>query len=304
MSLKPLMRRLSLLGAAAVVMTTVFAATPAQASYTYYRNAPNTGACWSKVTAYGGVYQVKNLLGNTTSSSHTARIESYRPGTGIVQTQTYTATAGQTRYGAIQNVALVPNDSFRYYLDGVKVVDIPANGIPYYMEHCDVAVSSSTKVRLALSYGLSKLDSVYVGCWGGAYRFGVVAPSNLYHDGRNCGQSRVYFQPAGTVGFDCSGLVAQMYRSAGVSFPWTSSTAIKDGVPKVSKSSIRVGDLLAKYGHVRVYLGDGDGDGVPSFLESTPFSQNANGSWNGVRIIESSTYLGDATYTAHRVPGI
>lgn len=302
---RPALRRLSLLGAATAVAASVLATAPAHATYSNYKTSPYVSACWTKVNAYGGVYQVKNYVKNTsTTAYYTAQVYSYRPGTGYVQQQSYTAGPGQTVYGAVQNVALVPNDSYRVYLNTALVVDIPANGIPYYMQHCDVANSSSAVVRSAVSYGLSKLDAVYVGCAAGTYRFGTVAPSDLNHDGRTCGQSRVYFQPKGSIGYDCSGLVAMMYRTAGVSFPWTSSTSIKDNVPKVSKASIQVGDLLAKYGHVRVYLGDGDGDGVPSFLEATPWQQNSNGSWNGVRIVESSTMLGDADYTAHRVPGV
>ncbi|MFI6824308.1 hypothetical protein ACIBJE_25695 [Micromonospora sp. NPDC050187] len=45
---------------------------------------------------------------------------------------------------------------------------------------------------------------------------------------------------------------------------------MKSGIPQGAKSQIQVGDLLAKNGHVTVYLGDGDGDGVASVLEATP----------------------------------
>ena len=65
-----------------------------------------------------------------------------------------------------------------------------------------------------------------------------------------------------------------------------------------------VGDLLVKNGHVAVYLGDGDGDGVPSVLEATPEWTNPDGSKTGVIISDAFKYLNDSAYTAHRVSGI
>lgn len=299
------LRRIGALGASAALAVMLLTATAAHADYTFYRTNPHTGACWNKVTAYGGVYQVTNNLLNGTNASHTARVQVYRPGTGVIADQSYTAAPGEWKVGALAHVALIPNDVFRYYLDGALVAGIPANGIPYYMMNCKVSTSSSVKVRSALSYGLAQLDSIYVGCAAGQYRFGVVPSTSMYHNGSGCKPpQRTYYQPAGVKGFDCSGLVAQMYRTAGVSFPWESSSAIKSGVPQVSKSSIQVGDLLAKNGHVAVYLGDGDGDGVKSVLEATPKTQNADGTWTGVMISNATSYLNDSAYTAHRVPGI
>ncbi len=274
------------------------------APYTFYRTGPHVGACWKKVNAYGGVYQVTNILLNGTSQSHTARVKVDRPWIGIQSDQSYTALPGQWKVGVLAHVAIVPNDEFQYFLDGAKVVGIPANGIPFYMNNCQVQQSASAKVRNAISFGLAQLDAIYVGCAAGIYRYGAVPSTTLYHDGHVCGQTRVYKQPAGVKGFDCSGLVAKMFEYAGVPFNWSSSTAIKNGVPSVSKSSIQAGDLLAKYGHVAVYLGDGDGDGVPSVLEATPTTQNADGTWTGVVIRSATSYLNDSHYSAHRVPGI
>lgn len=279
-------------------------AAPAHADYTFYRTAPHVGACWNKVNAYGGVYQVTNILLNGTSTAHTAQVQVYRPGVGMQSDQIYTAAAGEWKSGAIANVAIVPNDDYRVYLDGSQVVGIPANGVPYYMDNCKVSESPSVRVRQALSYGLAQLDAIYVGCAAGTYRFGTVPTTTLYHDGTTCGQTRVYKQPAGVKGYDCSGLVYKMFEYAGVYFPWTSSTAMKTGIPQVSKAQIQVGDLLVKYGHVAVYLGDGDGDGVASVLEATPKWLNADGTWTGVVISDATGYLNNSEYTAHRVPGI
>jgi cell wall-associated NlpC family hydrolase len=125
----------------------------------------------------------------------------------------------------------------------------------------------------------------------------------MTHIGAPCGQSN-YYQPAGSKGFDCSGLIYKMFEYAGVYFPWTSSSAIKTGVPQVAKSQIQVGDLLAKDGHVAMYLGDGDGDGVASVLEATPTTWNADGSRIGVVISDATGYMNDPAFSAHRVNGI
>jgi hypothetical protein len=289
---------------AAIVLGAMLFPPAASADYTFYRTGPHVGACWNKVTAYGGVYQVTNNLLNGTASTHSVRVEVYRPGVGLQSSQTYSATAGQWKVGTIAHVAIIPNDSYQVYLDDAKILDLPANGFPYYMMNCQTVESSSIKVRQAISYGMAQLDALYVGCAAGTYRFGTVAPTNLYHDGTICGQSRVYLQPAGTIGYDCSGLVYKMFQSAGVYFPWTSSSSMQAGIPQVPKSQIQVGDLLVKSGHVAVYLGDGDGDGIPSVLEATPKFQNPNGSWTGVMISDARPYLNSSSFTAHRVPGI
>ena len=64
-------------------------------------------------------------------------------------------------------------------------------------------------------------------------------------------------------GFDCSGLVAHVFREAwGVRLPRTSDAQSKAGVP-VSLAELQAGDLLfydtlrRPYSHVGIYLGDG-----------------------------------------------
>jgi peptidoglycan DL-endopeptidase RipA len=291
------------IGAAAAFLGVTSFSSAARADWTFYRTNPHLGACWNKVNAYGGVYQVSNVLLNGTSSTQTARVQVYRPGYGIQSDKSYTAWNGQWVTGPVAHVAMVPNDEFRFLLNGSKIAGIPANGIPFYMNHCKAKAAPTAKIGNALGHGLSQLDAIYVGCAAGAYRYGKLPTSTLYHDGRTCGQSRVYKQPAGVKGFDCSGLVVMMFQNAGVPFSWHSSSAIKSGVPKVSKSSIRVGDLLAKNGHVAIYLGDGDGDGVASVLEAAPKVQNSDGTWKGVVISNATSYMNDSAYTAHRVPG-
>ena len=172
----------------------------------------------------------------------------------------------------------------------------------YMSPSCIPATCSSTPTnstfQMALDYGMSNLGTIYVGCAGGAYRFGEVAPYDMYHDGTTCGQSRVYFQPKGSVGFDCSGLMVEMFDAAGIYLPYQSSTAIVDNVPEVPKSSIQNGDMLAKSGHVVMWIGNNQ------VMESTPFTQNADTSWTGTRVNSASSYMNSADYTAHRYPGL
>lgn len=299
-------RKCALLATVSALVSFFAFTSPAQADYTFYRTDPHTGACWNKVTAYGGVYQVTNNLLNNTPYTYTAVVQNYRPGVGLQSSESYTTWGGEWKFGGIVHVAIVPNDEFRYYLDGTLVAGIPASGIPFYMNHCKVKESPSTKVRLAISYGTSVLDSVYTGACAGAYRFGAAPSSGMWHYGSSCGSGQGnYWQPAGVRGYDCSGLVYRMFEYAGVYFPWQSSSAMKTGIPQVAKSNIQVGDLLVKYGHVAVYLGDGDGDGIPSVLEATPAWTNPDGSHTGVIISDNANrYLQDSAYTAHRVPGI
>ena len=80
--------------------------------------------------------------------------------------------------------------------------------------------------------------------------------------------------------------------------PYQSSTAIKDNVPKVDKNDIQNGDMLAKYGHVVMWIGSNQ------VIESTPYKQNADTTWTGTRTNSDSNYMNSNDYTAHRYPGL
>lgn len=156
----------------------------------------------------------------------------------------------------------------------------------------------ASPAQLAIDFGRSQVGTRYVGCAAWSTRFGAVADRDYHHDGRTCGQSRVYYQPKGTVGYDCSGLMVRMFQEAGIDLPHTSSGAIKNNVPRADKNNLRPGDMLAKYGHVAMYIGNGQ------VIESTPHTRNADGSWNGTRITSVNRFISDSAYTAHRLPGI
>jgi len=219
-----------------------------------------------------------------------------------------------TSYGQVGSLADGAAISIECYVSGQSI-----NGVTQwdrlstgYVSHYYVRTSSAVPVcpttppptssvaTNAANFAKAQVGSIYVGCAGGSYRFGLMTDTTRYFDGTTCGQSRVYKLPAGKKGYDCSGLVAKAYQQAGVSFPWTSSTSIKDNLPRVTKSTstLQVGDLLAKYGHVVMYIGSSQ------VVEATPYAQQADGSWLGVRIRSVSSFLTDTAYTAHRVPGV
>ncbi len=284
------------------MLTALMVALPVQsarADFTFYETQPHVGACWDKVNAYGGVYQVTNNLLNGTNSAHTARIRNVRPGDGVQQDSSYTAAAGQWKQGPTAHLSIVFDDIFQYYLDGRKAVEIPARGIPHYMNHCDVEESSSVTVRRAISAGLAQLDAVYNGGCSGAYRYnGQPHPSGTTWNGDCIGQND-YYQPAGTVGFDCSGLITYMYAQAGLDIGAYSSSAMGNFPNR--NGAMRPGDLYVNPGsHVAMYVGDTDGDGIPTVLESTPETQNPDGSYTGVIIRETDDYLG---WAKKAVPG-
>ena len=59
-------------------------------------------------------------------------------------------------------------------------------------------------------------------------------------------------------GFDCSGLVRFVYRHFGIALPHSSWADLSHG-HRVSRSSLRAGDLVFFYGagHVGIYVGHG-----------------------------------------------
>jgi peptidoglycan DL-endopeptidase CwlO len=91
-----------------------------------------------------------------------------------------------------------------------------------------------------------------------------------------------------STGFDCSGLTSWAYRQAGVTIPRT-SRAQYAGLPKVSRSELRPGDLLFfnnPISHVGMYIGNGQ-------MVEAPYT----GTQVRVRSIQRSGYVGAARPT-------
>ena len=63
---------------------------------------------------------------------------------------------------------------------------------------------------------------------------------------------------AGPDAFDCSGLVQQAYKAAGITLSRTTATQVHEGVA-VAKADLQPGDLVfPTVGHVQLYAGDGN----------------------------------------------
>jgi hypothetical protein len=92
--------------------------------------------------------------------------------------------------------------------------------------------------------------------------------------------------------------MVEMFNAAGIYLPYQSSTAIVEYVPEVPKSSIQNGDMLAKSGHVVMWIGNNQ------VIESTPYTQNSDTSWTGTRVNSATNYMDSSDYTAHRYPGL
>lgn len=134
---------------------------------------------------------------------------------------------------------------------------------------------------------------------------GASPSEEMHFDGRGCGQSYIYVLRPGWRGYDCSGLIHKMFEAAGVSFPYTSSSAMA-ALPTVSKSQMIRGDLLLKPGsHVAMYLDVADG--IPWALEASPKPVLEQDSiWRvaqGVMVVDARPYMNSSGYSARRVPG-
>lgn len=93
-----ILRRINVVAVAAVLGVTALG-TAANADFTFYRTDPHVIACWEKVNAYGGVYQVHNGLLNGTGNWHGARVMVNRPGHGLMSDQGYVAGPGEWKLG-------------------------------------------------------------------------------------------------------------------------------------------------------------------------------------------------------------
>ena len=70
------------------------------------------------------------------------------------------------------------------------------------------------------------------------------------------GPTRGFGRGANTVGFDCSGLLRYAYNMAGKKMPRTSGPQAATG-KRTSVYNLRPGDLIARPGHIMMYIGGG-----------------------------------------------
>lgn len=113
---------------------------------------------------------------------------------------------------------------------------VPASGTTRLPPGFSLPPGTPAPVAAAITYALAQLGKPYI--WGGA----------------------------GTVGFDCSGLVMMAYEAAGISLPRTTFQQVYSGTPVYSFSQLEPGDLiftpgsdgtLTDPGHVGMYIGSG-----------------------------------------------
>lgn len=307
--------RLRALVVAAAALAGVLALPPvakAQPNY-LHRGAVAVGFCWDRFTAFGTGYQIKvRLISDDRSAAHVGKWE-VRSRTGsLVYTQSSTVTAGGPVNMPVATVSTYNAETFTFKLDGVVLTydRLNSDGIRGYMNNCDVAPSSSAVINTALAAGVKQVGLHYVGgqspcrlgdrnCDGGIYQW-------RHPSSDRSKDQKPYLSPLGLRGFDCSGLVYFMWKQAGVTLTRGGSSTSMLGYTPVgsdaagaTKAQMRPGDLIVKSGHVAIYIGDGDGNGVASVLEASPTQYNTTTkeSANGVNIIAE----GDKYFTGGRI---
>jgi hypothetical protein len=192
-----------------------------------------------------------------------------------------------------------PVDAAPPVLGGPSVETTPAPGVAPV-----TTGPREDRLQAALDYARywTGQETAYVG-GGSPYRFGGVGDGLPYQGG----EQEKYMSPERMVGFDCSGLVVAAYQQAGVDLSGCACTGAMLDLPEVPETEIRPGDLLVKDGHVAIYLGDVDGNGVGDVVEATPYDNppgedNSDVVVHGVRVADVTGFLDSDNYTVHRVP--
>lgn len=147
----------------------------------------------------------------------------------------------------INAVLLIAETAFQFVADlGKKFLQslglLPADPVPTDGSAIPTAYGS-TAVEYVIKRGMSQMGVPY--SWGG---------------GTAAGPSRGIDSGAGTVGFDCSGLVLYAFAGVGIKLPHYSGSQYNMG-RKIPSSQMRRGDVIF-YGpggsqHVTIYLGNG-----------------------------------------------
>ena len=145
--------------------------------------------------------------------------------------------------------------------------------------------AADARLEAALQYGAGLIGNPYRAVSG--YRMGEPWPAG--HTGTDFHNGNRVSYPAGSTGYDCSGLVVAVFRHAGINMSATGSKAMLNSLPPVDRGDLRRGDLIVKDGHVAIYWGPDN-----QLLESTRSG--------GVHISNSlDNYLGQG-YQIRRVP--
>jgi peptidoglycan hydrolase-like protein with peptidoglycan-binding domain len=138
------------------------------------------------------------------------------------------------------------------------------------------AGTGDASLESALNYGIGQVGLPYRAVAG--FRMGEPwqgGPRTDFHNGNSVDYAD------GSRGYDCSGLVVDVFRQMGIELAYQDSKSMLDHLPAVPREQMRRGDLIVKDGHVAIYLGPGN-----ECLEATRgggvhVSQNANTYLNG-----------------------
>jgi cell wall-associated NlpC family hydrolase len=138
-----------------------------------------------------------------------------------------------------------------------------------------------------------------MGSAGGIYRQGIPAPAYQCR-GPGPGQTGVYCENAGDIGFDCSGLMFAMWRAAGVAFPCADSSAGIAACSRctaVAKSALQPCDMMVyAHRHVVMFIGGG------SVVQSSPHGTPVNGVVAGTEVSPAAHFISSADYVGVRCP--
>jgi cell wall-associated NlpC family hydrolase len=115
----------------------------------------------------------------------------------------------------------------------------------------DTPLTGDTSAALPAGFSLPAATPLRVRI---AIRWALAQLGTPYHFGGDCTAPRSGV-PARQC--DCSSLVQQAYRAAGIVLPRTTHTQIHEGTPVADAGALRPGDLVFLPGHVGIYLGAG-----------------------------------------------
>ena len=145
--------------------------------------------------------------------------------------------------GIAQTSAQVTQDLGRKFLQSVGLLPEPAAASPGFTNGAIPRVHGRQATEYVIRRAMSQMGVPY--SWGG---------------GNAAGPSRGIDSGAGTVGFDCSGLMLYAFAGVGIKLDHYSGSQYNAG-RKIPSSQMRRGDMLF-WGpnasqHVALYLGDG-----------------------------------------------
>ena len=211
-------------------------ATPSVYCSMYWAGFVSTGAVYGATNDEVGALQksIQQLrLGikvtSTFDDQTLAYVVQYQKSRGLAQTgAASTETVAALRAGAGQVVLTDQSSRSTVPLKTVRRAVAAPLPTPTPTATPKPVAATTTRAEKAVSFAYAQIGKPYV--------YGATGPSS----------------------YDCSGLTGAAWKAAGVSVPRTSYSQL-GGLPPVSKSNLRPGDIVGFYsgGHVGLYVGGG-----------------------------------------------